>query len=168
MSAGNVSLELLEQERDAEDVFELTEELDYGISKQIIQTIYPSPQAIIGRVKNNSEIVSIAKVSNKIVGFASVLLSPYEKALASISLCGVKEKFQRKKIGKSLIELLLNKCKVIGVNKITCMIPSENTEGLIFLIRCGLKPFVYFFDAYSLRQDGILMFRYLQTNGGRI
>ena len=162
ISLKNLNLELLEQEEDAAIVLEVIEEMDFGFSKKAIRAVYPSPKMIIGRITNNLEIASIAKVSDKVVGFATVFLTPYEKTLASLYLCGVKEEFRRKEIGKSALNLVLDKCEKIGVRKVTCMVPSENVDGLVFLIKCGFKPSAYLSDAYSLKKDGILMFRYLQ------
>ncbi|MFA5462307.1 MAG: ribosomal protein S18-alanine N-acetyltransferase [Sulfurimonas sp.] len=114
------------QSSDASELYSLEQKLFFSQN-------YPLSRAsFYYHIKNN--MLFVAEIDNKIVGYILVLIKRKKAKLYSI---GVKEEFRGRKIAQNLLEFTLKELSNIGFNSVLLEVRVDNHEAIKLYKKAG-------------------------------
>lgn len=144
----DMSLNIIYRVATQKDVSQL-----YKLGKDTLPIYYEEEdfEEFIPNIKNN---VFVAEIDNKIVGYC--YSSVINKKRVHVNSFAVGSNFRRKKIGQTLMTMVINQAKTINAEIVTLYVMETNKEGIGFYKNFGFEIIEIKKHYYGVNSNGLV------------
>lgn len=105
-------------------------------------------------IRSPDTSVVVAEVDKQLAGFA---LMNFDETRAHLSLLAVKETYQGAGVARSLMNWLLDSCRVAGISRVTLEVRTNNHQAISFYTSMGFTKTGIKRGYYERREDASSM-----------